>query len=321
MRQPIVAFVSQKGGTGKSTLARALGAVIAHAGLKVKIADLDPEQETVLYWEKLRDASRTEPPITVEGFETAAEAIESAEDDELLIIDAPAHANRGTLEICQAATLIVQPTGASIDDLRPAVLLFHELVQAGIPKERLVMALCRILSQGEEDRARAYVKAGGYDVLPGCIPERTRLPRSPQPRAGRDGSQEVAQRARGHADGRTPCACRTATERAQKTSCAQAKGCVMSRDDEVSKTLGGWLGKAKKIGQPPQPSEAKETLNRPETVRGSGSGDAADAAQLQDRPRTKKRIKQLAVRDNITLLVMLDRMLALYEREYGKLGK
>ena len=36
---------------------------------------------------------------------------------------------------------------------------------------------------------------------------------------------------------------------------------------------------------------------------------------------TKKRIKQLALRDNITLLVMLDRMLELYEREYGKLGK
>ncbi len=38
----IVGFVSQKGGTGKSTLARALGAVVAGAGLKVKIADLDP---------------------------------------------------------------------------------------------------------------------------------------------------------------------------------------------------------------------------------------------------------------------------------------
>jgi chromosome partitioning protein len=169
----IVAFVSQKGGTGKSTLARALGAVVAHAGLKVKIADLDPEQETVVYWEKLRDESRAEPPITVEGFATAAEAIESAEEDELLIIDAPAHANRGTLEVAQAATLVAQPTGAGVDDLRPAVLLFHELVQAGIPKERLVMALCRILSQGEEDAARAYLKAAGYAALPGCIPERS----------------------------------------------------------------------------------------------------------------------------------------------------
>jgi chromosome partitioning protein len=168
----IVGFVSQKGGTGKSTLARALAAVVAHAGLKVKIADLDPEQETVLHWEKLRDESRAEPPITVEAFATAAEAIDSAEDDELLIIDAPAHANRGTLEIARAATLIVQPSGASIDDLRPTVLLFHELIQAGIPKERLVVALCRILTAAEEERARAYVEAAGYRVLPGCIPER-----------------------------------------------------------------------------------------------------------------------------------------------------
>ena len=168
----IVCFVSQKGGTGKSTLARALGAVVAHAGLKVRIADLDPQQQTVLQWEILRTESQGEPSITVEGFDTAAEAIASGEDDELLIIDAPAHANRGTLELAQAATLIVQPSGASLDDLRPAVLLFHELVQEDIPKERLVVALCRILSDAEAEMARAYIIQAGYDVLPGCIPER-----------------------------------------------------------------------------------------------------------------------------------------------------
>jgi chromosome partitioning protein len=169
----IVAFVSQKGGTGKSTLARALGAVVAAAGLKVRIADLDPQQQTVLEWEKLRDENRGDPPIIVEGFDSAAEAIGSAEDDELLVIDAPAHANRGTLDIARAATLVVQPSSASIDDLRPAVLLFHELVGAGIPKERLVLALCRILSEGEAERARLYLEEAGYDVLPGYIPERT----------------------------------------------------------------------------------------------------------------------------------------------------
>jgi chromosome partitioning protein len=50
----VVGLVSQKGGTGKSTLARALGAVVAHAGLKVRIADLDPQQHTVLEWERTR---------------------------------------------------------------------------------------------------------------------------------------------------------------------------------------------------------------------------------------------------------------------------
>jgi len=53
------------------------------------------------------------------------------------------------------------------------VLLFHELVQANIPTERLVIALSRILSEAEEERARTYMEAAGYDVLPGCIPERS----------------------------------------------------------------------------------------------------------------------------------------------------
>ncbi len=167
----IVGFVSQKGGVGKSTLARALGAVVAFAGLKTKIADLDAYQQTVLEWERRRDKTGDETPIRVQAFETAAEAIASAEDDELLIIDAPAHASRATLEIAKAAVLIVQPSGGSLDDLRPAVLLFHELVKAGVPKERLVFALCRILSQSEEETARAYLTEAGYGVFPGCIPE------------------------------------------------------------------------------------------------------------------------------------------------------
>ncbi|HAK9808823.1 TPA: AAA family ATPase [Escherichia coli] len=37
----IVAFVSQKGGVGKSTLARALAREAAAGGLRVKVADLD----------------------------------------------------------------------------------------------------------------------------------------------------------------------------------------------------------------------------------------------------------------------------------------
>ena len=94
----------------------------------------------------------------------------------------------------------------------------------------------------------------------------------------------------------------------------------MSRDNEVAKTLGGWLGKAKKLGPPPEPTEVTGNLHRAERGR---ERDAEGLAQLNFKvsPRTKKRTKQLAVRDNITLLVMFDRMLELYEREYGKLGK
>jgi chromosome partitioning protein len=166
-----VAFVSQKGGTGKSTLARALAAVVAHTGHKVRVADLDDRQQTVVEWEKLRRASGL-GTIQVEPYRETAAAFASGRDGELVIIDAPAGVTRTTLKIAKNSDLVVQPSGGSVDDLRPAVLLFHELVQAGIPKERLVIALCRMLGEREEEQARAYVARAGFDVLPGSIPER-----------------------------------------------------------------------------------------------------------------------------------------------------
>src|SRR5437660_7375259 len=105
----VVAFISQKGGTGKSTLARALAAIVAHAGLSVRIADLDPLQNTVIEWEKLRHDSKL-APIRVEAFDDPTEAIATAKEGELLILDTPAHADRETLSAMVAADLIVQPS-------------------------------------------------------------------------------------------------------------------------------------------------------------------------------------------------------------------
>jgi chromosome partitioning protein len=137
----------------------------------VRIADLDPLQNTVIEWEKLRRDS-TLAPIRVEAFDSPTEAIASGEEGELLILDTAAHASRETLEIGHDVDLIVQPSSGSIDDLRPAVLVFNELVAAGVPKERLVIALCRISGESEEEAARAYLGAAGYEILPGSIPEK-----------------------------------------------------------------------------------------------------------------------------------------------------
>ena len=94
------------------------------------------------------------------------------------------------------------------------------------------------------------------------------------------------------------------------------------RDDDVGKMLGSWLGKAKQIAEPPQPSEVPGSLSRAEQARTHSSGDET-LSQLNFKipNRLKKRIKQLAVRDNITLLTMLAHMVELYEKEHGKLGR
>ena len=51
----VVAFVSRKGGVGKSTLARALATVGARRGLNTALADLDPVQRTATRWQRLRE--------------------------------------------------------------------------------------------------------------------------------------------------------------------------------------------------------------------------------------------------------------------------
>lgn len=94
----------------------------------------------------------------------------------------------------------------------------------------------------------------------------------------------------------------------------------MSGKEDIGKVLGPWLGKAKQFADPPQLSEARDSLKRLETIPGYGGGeDGLTQLNFKIPQSMKKRIKQLAVRDNITLLTMLDRMVELYEREYGKL--
>ena len=168
----IIAFVSRKGGVGKSTLSRALAREAANSGLKTKIADLDTQQGTSIDWNRIRLNASIQPAVAAEAFATAAQALRVAEQYDLLVIDGPARTSSGTLEIAKVADLVVQPTGASVDDLRPAVREFHGLVKEGIAKTKLTFALNRIGTQTEEAEARAYIAEAGYTVLEGCLLER-----------------------------------------------------------------------------------------------------------------------------------------------------
>ncbi len=168
----IIGVISQKGGVGKSTLSRALAREAAASGARVKLADLDTQQGTSSDWHRRRLEAGVEPTFSVEAFKTAAQALKAVGDYDVLVIDGPARASTATLEIARQAAVVVQPTGASVDDLRPAVLTFHELIREGIPRERLLLALCRIGTDAEEMEARTYLQQAGYEALPSSLPER-----------------------------------------------------------------------------------------------------------------------------------------------------
>lgn len=168
----IIAFVSQKGGVGKSTLARALAREAVAGGLKTKIADLDTQQGTSVDWHRIRLHAGVEPAVSAEAYATADQALKEAAHYDLLIIDGPARTSKGTLAIARVADLVVQPSGPSVDDLRPAVREFHALIKEGIPKDKLTFAFNRVGTANEESEARAYVAEAGYTALDGCLLER-----------------------------------------------------------------------------------------------------------------------------------------------------
>ena len=64
----IIGMVSQKGGVGKSTLARMMAREIADGGMTVKIADLDTQQQTCTYWAGRRAENGILPEIQVQSF-------------------------------------------------------------------------------------------------------------------------------------------------------------------------------------------------------------------------------------------------------------
>jgi chromosome partitioning protein len=162
----VMACVSQKGGTGKSTLIRATAKAAANDDMKVKIADLDVQQGTITEWHRIRLERKISPIGSVELFGSAKDAIDSVDSNtDLLLLDGPARASKQTLDIAQASHLVIQPAGPSLDDMKPAVLLFHELVKKKIPKNRLVMVLTRVGTEPEFKDAYDYISQAGYRVL------------------------------------------------------------------------------------------------------------------------------------------------------------
>lgn len=168
-----IGVVSQKGGVGKSTLARDIARQFAADGYKVKIADLDLKQTTSRDWSVLRLAAGVEPIISVESFQTPLQALQTTGFD-LLVFDGKPHSDVETKRIAEVCDLVVIPCGTSLDDLAPQVRLGHELRKAGIEKARIVYVLNGVIETGDQVTAdaRAYIEEAGYSVIAQAIPLR-----------------------------------------------------------------------------------------------------------------------------------------------------
>lgn len=169
-----IGIISQKGGVGKSTLARMIACEYASAGWQVKIADMDTSQGTSYQWNSRRLVHKIEPVIAVEQFANTAHALRVSDNYDLMIFDGAPHSNTATMQIAKASNLIILPTGIALDDLEPTVRLAHELKRNAIESARIAVAFCRVGdSTAELEEAAAYIQKANYFLLKGSLPERT----------------------------------------------------------------------------------------------------------------------------------------------------
>lgn len=162
----ILSLISQKGGVGKSTLARLMAVEMARAGWRVLIADLDAAQGTSTQWHHRRTAAAIEPDVTVIRFRSVDRALTEAPRYDLTILDGPAHAERGGITMAKASALVILPTGYSLDDLEPQARVAYELIEAGVPAERIRIAIGRTRGSAKEGQGvRSYLNRAGLTAF------------------------------------------------------------------------------------------------------------------------------------------------------------
>jgi len=112
----VIALISQKGGSGKTTLATSLSTEGYINGLKTLLIDLDP-QGSSYKWSKRRVAPA--PTVITAQAVGLQQIIESAKDQkvDLIIIDTAPHSEKDARKACEVSDLALIPCRPSIHDL------------------------------------------------------------------------------------------------------------------------------------------------------------------------------------------------------------
>lgn len=135
----VIALVTQKGGTGKSSLAVSLAVAAQEAGTRAYLLDLDP-QGTAKSWFARREAETPEVAAIEANRVPAALAALQGQGVELVIIDTPGVDSPATVAAMQAADLCVIPARPSIADIEATRPTVQSLMKLGRP-------FCFVLNQ------------------------------------------------------------------------------------------------------------------------------------------------------------------------------
>ena len=156
-------ILSQKGGTGKTTLALNLAVAAELAGDSSVVIDLDP-QASAKGW---HDSRMTDSPVVISVQAVRlVEALRTAEEHgaKIAVIDTAPHSERAALAAARAAHLVLIPCRPGILDLRAIAASVDICHLAGA---RAAAVLTAVPSRGPiGDEASEVIAGYGLEVAP-----------------------------------------------------------------------------------------------------------------------------------------------------------
>jgi chromosome partitioning protein len=167
----IIAFLGQKGGTGKTTLATAIAVRAARDGKKVALIDLDP-QGSATKWAKRRQGDN--PAVAARQPFELADTLDVLRQGgaELVVIDTPGKIENAALEASKRATLAlipVRPTPLDLDAVREIKNL---LTFAGDPPAYVVLNCIPAQGNKHELARQVIEQRDGLKVCPVAFGQR-----------------------------------------------------------------------------------------------------------------------------------------------------
>lgn len=165
----VIAFLSQKGGSGKTTLSVHTAVAADATGERVCVIDADP-QESATAWASAREAGTPIVATAQAGELDAALKAAKAEGMTLAIIDSPPHAAPAAGQIARRSELVLIPVRPAAFDLK-AVPAAVEIVRAAKVRGAFVLSACPFRAP-EIEEARAALETYGLPIAPQEITQR-----------------------------------------------------------------------------------------------------------------------------------------------------
>jgi chromosome partitioning protein len=173
---PTIAIVSQKGGSGKTTLTLHLATCATYDGRQTCVIDTDP-QATAAAWGDWRGDFQPEvitcPPVRLGA------AIQKAQRSgtEVIVVDTPPHGDAATREAVKAADLVLIPTRLRAFDLH-AVQATAELVNGARKPAFAVLNGVPPRASRQIAETSAYIEGLGVQICPVMFGERAAFHRA-----------------------------------------------------------------------------------------------------------------------------------------------